>query len=118
MQIEAGMAAVTAVQEMLLQCVRGTIRVFPGVPARWREVSFARMRTEGAFLVSARRVGGRTAEVRIESEAGGPLRIQNNIAPQVALTHRGEKRLVSGDCIEVETRAGDVVLLRPAASPR
>jgi hypothetical protein len=63
-------------------------------------------------------VGGRTAEVRIESEAGGPLRIQNNIAPQVALTHRGEKRLVSGDCIEVETRAGDVVLLRPAASPR
>ena len=113
MQIEAGMAAITAVQEMLLQCVKGTIRVMPGVPERWRDVSYVGMRTEGAFLISARKRDGKIERVRIVSEAGGPLRIEHNMDGKVDV-QRGEAVYSTGaGVVELDTRPGDVITLRP-----
>jgi alpha-L-fucosidase 2 len=79
MQLDASMGAVNAIQEMLLHTVRGPLTVFPAVPQIWQQsVSFERMRTEGAFLVSAEMVEGHIVSVEIVSEKGATLRLANN----------------------------------------
>jgi alpha-L-fucosidase 2 len=93
--LEGNFAFAAGVQEMLLQSHSGIIRVFPAVPASWRDVSFENLRAQGAFLVSARKANGKLKEVRVISEKGGRLRIRLN------------DRL-----IERDTRPGQVVVLR------
>jgi hypothetical protein len=70
--IETPLAAAQAIHELLLQSWGGTIRVFPALPAAWRDVSFRTLRAEGGFLVSALRQDGETTMVRVTSEAGEP----------------------------------------------
>jgi len=111
MQIEAGMAAITAVQEMLLQTVKGVIRLFPGVPNHWKKVSFDGMRAEGAFLVSAERKGGKTLKVEILSEKGSPLKIENSLGEGVLVSHSGRAEVVSGSIIELDTDPRETIRL-------
>lgn len=68
MTLEGNFAAAAAVQEMLLQSYGGQIRIFPAVPASWDNVSFEKLRAEGAFLVSAERRAGKTKAVYIYAE--------------------------------------------------
>ena len=68
--IETPLSAATSMQELFLQDRGGTLRVFPAMPATWRDAAFDRLRADGAFLVSGVRRDGRTAWVRIESLAG------------------------------------------------
>jgi alpha-L-fucosidase 2 len=62
---------------MLLQSHNGIIRVFPAVPADWKDISFENLRTEGAFLVSATRKRGRVGSITIRSERGGVARVKS-----------------------------------------
>ncbi len=73
--LEGNFAAAAAIQEMLLQSYSGSLHIFPAVPAAWQDVAFDTLRAEGAFLVSARREGGRTTWVRITAERGGACRL-------------------------------------------
>lgn len=73
--LEGNFAFASAIQEMLLQSHTGVIRVFPAVPADWKNVSFANLRTMGAFLVSAKRVEGRLHHIDVFSEKGGTFRL-------------------------------------------
>ncbi|MEN6334342.1 MAG: glycoside hydrolase family 95-like protein, partial [Phycisphaerales bacterium] len=75
--LEGNFAAAAGVQEMLLQSYSGTIRVFPAIPATWRDASFKGLRAEGAFVVSAERKNGRVQSVEIAAEAGGLLRLED-----------------------------------------
>ncbi|MBP7051301.1 MAG: glycoside hydrolase N-terminal domain-containing protein [Phycisphaerae bacterium] len=75
--LEGNFAASAGVQEMLLQSYSGTIRLFPAVPASWRDASFRGLRAEGAFVVSAIRKDGLVQSVQITAEAGGLLRLEN-----------------------------------------
>jgi alpha-L-fucosidase 2 len=75
--LEGNFAAAAGLQEMLLQSYSGTIRVFPALPASWKDASFKTLRAEGAFLVSARRKDGVTQQVEILAEKGGTLRIES-----------------------------------------
>ena len=81
--IESTLGLLNIVQDMLIQSWSdpaaegpGPIRIFPAVPAAWRDVTFHNLRAEGAFLVSARRAAGQTRWVRIESLAGEPCRVR------------------------------------------
>jgi hypothetical protein len=65
---------------MLLQSWNEAIHIFPALPESWRECSFYQLRAEGAFIVSARRQGGKTAWIRIESETSAPCRLKTDIA--------------------------------------
>ena len=56
--LEGNFAFAAGIQEMLLQSHTGMIRVFPAVPAAWKDAAFSSLRAQGAFLVSARRVDG------------------------------------------------------------
>jgi hypothetical protein len=75
--LEGNFIAMDAVHEMLLQYESKDVHVFPSVPTAWADVSFERLRAAGGWVVSARRVGGRTVEVEITSEHGGELRVAN-----------------------------------------
>src|SRR5262249_27188351 len=99
--IETPLSAATSLQEMLLQSWGGKLRVFPAIPKSWPDVSFATLRGEGAFLVSAVRHEGKTAWVRIESLAGEPCRIV------VSDWSKAVIRETSPDAKAVVTAAGD-----------
>jgi alpha-L-fucosidase 2 len=74
--IETPLSGARTLQDILLTSWGGTIRIFPGVPDAWKDVTFHNLRAEGAFLVSAQRRGGQTQMVRIESLAGEPCRVK------------------------------------------
>lgn len=95
--LEGNFAFAAGVQEMLLQSHTGIVRVFPAIPADWKDVAFHNLRAMGGFLVSAERKDGQVVRLRIYSEQGGPLRI---VLPG------------SGEVQQVDTRAGELVVLK------
>jgi alpha-L-fucosidase 2 len=84
--LEGNFLAMQAVQEMLLQSwsptpgIRDTevIRIFPAVPAQWRDVSFTDLRAEGGLRVSARRENGAAVWLRIVAGRDSVVRIRDN----------------------------------------
>ncbi len=120
--IETPLGAAATLQEMLLQDWGGAIRVFHGTPSTWKDASFDRLRTDGAFLVSAVRRNGRTAWVRIQSLAGQPCRVVVDDWRSVVIRSRSGTRVTLGSAkggdVAVEIPAGGwVVLAEDATSP-
>jgi alpha-L-fucosidase 2 len=81
--LEGNFAFASGLQEMLLQSHTGVVRLFPAIPASWNDVSFDKMRAEGAFLVSAIYENGQLKKVVITSEKGGRLKLFNNFSGPV-----------------------------------
>lgn len=73
--LEGNFAFAAGVQEMLLQSHTGIIRIFPAIPANWQDVSFEKLRAQGAVLVSATRKAGRLQTVELFPEQGGQVRL-------------------------------------------
>jgi len=109
MQMDAGMGAVTAIIELLVQCRRDSIAVLPAIPSRWRDFQFDGIRTEGAFLVGATVRGGRVVEVRVKSLAGAPLRLAHGMGDAVLADGR---RLDGGLFVTGTTPGQELVLAR------
>ncbi|MFF2639522.1 Tat pathway signal sequence domain protein [Streptomyces niveus] len=86
--IETPLSAAQSVHDMVCQSWGGVLRVFPAVPAAWRELVVHDFRTEGAFLLSAVREEGRTRWVRITSEAGAPCVVRHGIEGPVDVRDR------------------------------
>jgi alpha-L-fucosidase 2 len=74
--LEGNFAFAAGLQEMLLQSYAGFIEIFPAVPSEWKDISFEDLRTEGAFLISAKKVGGEVTDVKIISEKGGSTKLK------------------------------------------
>lgn len=112
--LEGNFAFAAAIQEMLLQSHTGVIRVFPAVPTSWRDVSFDFLRAEGAFLISATKMAGRIVEVRIRSENGGKLRLEDPFTEGgygISGAAAGSVRS-AGSIIEGDLRPGDEIKLK------
>ena len=62
------------VNECLLQSVRNRIRVFPCWPAD-KDATFAGLRAQGGFIVSAELKAGKVVKLEVVSTAGGTLRL-------------------------------------------
>ncbi|MDR1602303.1 MAG: hypothetical protein LBS42_07745, partial [Tannerella sp.] len=73
--LEGNFAFAAGIHEMLIQSHTGVVRLFPAIPASWKDVSFERLRTVGAFLVSAQLKDGNVSSIAVESEKGGILRL-------------------------------------------
>jgi hypothetical protein len=119
--IETPLSAARSIQDILLTSWGSTIRVFPGVGKSWPDVTFHKLRTEGGFLVSAVRRGGKTQWIRIESLAGEPCRVKCDMADFGALSITSRdimlKKLGNG-VTEVDLRKGEwVLLVSPSARP-
>jgi len=101
--LEGNFAAAAGLQEMLIQSYSGTIRLFPAIPATWKDASFKTLRAEGAFLVSAERKGGSTQSVELVAEKGGLLRIENPFGD-------ADYRADGVDAGDIRTDGGDLVV--------
>ncbi|MDA0194394.1 MAG: hypothetical protein O2887_04860 [Bacteroidetes bacterium] len=75
--LEGNFAFASGLQEMLIQSHTGIVHIFPAVPAEWKDLSFDQLRTEGAFLISAKRENGKVVKVEIRAEKEGTLKLRN-----------------------------------------
>jgi hypothetical protein len=77
--IESPLSFATSLHDMMLQSWGGIINVFPASPKRWKDVSFHKLRTQGAFLVTSKKVSGNTEFVFIKSLKGNPCKVKVDI---------------------------------------
>jgi len=116
--VETPLSAVESINYLLLQSWGGVIRVFPAVPARWKDATFHNLRTEGAFLVSAEMKNGVIGNVTLRSEAGKPCTIANPWKGQslVVRNENGQKVETTrvGNQFTFATQAGETYTLQPA----
>ncbi|MBS1577279.1 MAG: glycoside hydrolase N-terminal domain-containing protein [Bacteroidetes bacterium] len=75
--LEGNFAFAQGVHELLLQSRNGYIEIFPAVPADWKNVSFKNLRSEGAFIISAKKENGIPSEIKITAEKGGILKMKH-----------------------------------------
>ncbi len=92
----------------------GPIRLFPAVPSEWPDIEFHNLRTEGAFLVSAKRSRGITEWIHIKSLAGEPCRVKLDLPEGMAVTSEEELQLteIAPGLYRVGIGKGEDVLLR------
>lgn len=114
--LEGNFAAMQVAQEMLLQSWSPTpgrndtevIRLFPAVPWRWHNVSFADLRAEGGHRVSARRENNATTSFTVVAGKDGVVRIRDNFGGlEPAWSVSGVLKI--GGNFEVDLLEGDVV---------
>jgi hypothetical protein len=107
-------AAAHAVGELLVQSAGDILRVFPAWPAD-QDARFTRLRAQGGFLVSGEVKGGAMEAVRIESTAGGRLRILNPWPGEAVLAMREgkavEARPDARGVLEIPTGRGETVTI-------
>ena len=112
--METPLHGATAMQEMLLQSWGGRLRVFPAVPEEWSDVQVHQLRGEGAYLVSARRERGKTQWVLIQSEAGGRVEVDPQLADAQWIASKGAKVGKDGKGVYgLQTSPGDWVMFWP-----
>jgi hypothetical protein len=102
------------INEMLLQTHAGVMRVFPVWP-KDQPARFGRLRTHGAFLVSAAFRDGQVESLLIESDKGRECVLQNPW-PGKPLTLRrdgGILETIVGETVRFKTQVGESVALEP-----
>jgi len=118
--IETPLSGAQSIHDMLCQSWGGVIRIFPAVPAAWREVALHDFRTEGAFQVSAVRRRGVTQFVRVRSLAGEPCRIRHGLPgrPVVESAHGRPPRWrdLGGGTIEIDLAKGHEAIIRSSGT--
>jgi alpha-L-fucosidase 2 len=108
--IETPLSAARTLQDMVIQSWGDKIRVFPGIPDAWKDLTFHNLRAEGAFLVSASRKDGKTEWVRVQSLAGEPCRVKTDMAD---VASDRELKSVGDGVVEIQLAIGDSALLYP-----
>ncbi len=116
--IESPLSFATCIHDMLLQSWGGKIRVFPAAPKVWGDVAFKDFRTQGAFLVSAKKKGGVTQFVQVKSLAGSPCFVQPGIPkPDICINGVPAKKkqveVLAGGMYQIELAKGDSVTFTP-----
>lgn len=106
------------VNEMLCNAHQGILRVFK----QWdgTNASFAKIRVEGAFLVSGELKDGIIGPVTIVSERGRPCTIENPWKGKRILLHsdRSKSQILFGDRITFKTSPGETIILTPESSQK
>lgn len=104
--LEGNMAFASGVQEMLIQSHRGMIEIFPAIPNEWQDVSFKDLRTEGAFLVSAVRKGGKVVSIDVMPTEGGLFRLSTTAAGEAMDIKGGHMIDTKNGVLEIQTTKG------------
>lgn len=116
MQMDAAMATVTAILELLVQSRGDTIHVLERLPKRWRDFTFSGIRTEGAFFVGADVIRGKVRSISVRAEKGGTLRLRHPLGDR-AIVRKNEKSLPApGPTLEVELAPGEEIVLAESGS--
>jgi hypothetical protein len=99
--LELGGVLMTALNEMLLQSHDGIIRIFPAMPAEWRDAAF-QLRAVGAFMVTGEMRNGEVQPYLIESLNGSechtevpwPLGVVKDIGTGRLVAQQGDRLAV------------------------
>lgn len=92
MQLDGTMGAATALLEMLILEKGGIVKLFQGIPEKWRDVSFKNICLPGGFRISAERKGGRICHLHVKSRFGGKLKIEvEGQIKELDFQHREER---------------------------
>lgn len=110
--LEGNMAFAAGVQEMLIQSHRGYIEIFPAIPSAWSDVSFNKLRAQGAFVVSAVRKDGVLAHVEVIAEAGGEMLIKNPFKTHDLAVSGADAFKIADGFIEIQSKKGQKVTLK------
>lgn len=90
-QLEGTMGAATAVYEMLAHVYSGVLKIFPAVPAKWKDVSFSRLHLSGGLIVSGRKKNGEVAEITIKGGKSPVKTVIDVPGTRQMLLKRGDK---------------------------
>ncbi len=90
-QLDGTMGCASAIYEMLVHTHSGVTKVFPGVPGKWRDVSFSNIRLPGPFSVSASKENGSIKDVVIESLGGTEMRLDISGVEEMTLEKNGQQ---------------------------
>jgi len=74
--LEGNFAFASGLQDMLIQSHAGYIEIMPALPASWANCSFTQLRTEGAFLVDAKKENGVLNTINVKATVDGHLKIK------------------------------------------
>lgn len=105
-------AVPSCINEMLLQGYEGMIRVFPAWPAAM-DASFEKLRTHGAFIVSAEKKNGVVNFIKILSEKGRACTIENPWNKKMTISSNGKiiKPAINGNDYTFLTKAGATYMI-------
>ena len=105
--LEGNFAFASGIQEMLIQSHTGVVKLFPAIPADWKDLSFTKLRTYGAFLVSAEMKNGAVSNIEIIAEKGGKLVLESPFKGKEFKTDF--KYEMDGSNLVFETKPGEVI---------
>lgn len=115
---ESPISSSRAMLDMLIQSWGGTIRVFPAMPAAWKDASFYNLRTEGAFLITAMRKEGKTQFIHIKSLAGAACIIQTDLQGLVKLMGPASAKMKQQQGrIELTLKKGEEAIIYTGEQP-
>ena len=115
---ESPVSASRSMLDMLLQDWGGTLRIFPAMPASWKDASFHDLLAQGGFLVSGVRKEGATQFIRILSLAGRVCRIKANFIGEVHLAGPMSAGLRQNKgFIELDLKKGEEAVLYSGKKP-
>ena len=109
--LEGNFAFAKGIQEMLLQSHKGFIEIFPAIPQSWKDVSFTKLRTEGAFLISAKKENGVIDAVKIFSEKGGLMRLKLPFKTFYVMDIK-KKYLLKEGVLEIKMKQGEEITVK------
>ena len=75
--LEAEFCFNDAIQEMLMQEHEGYLELLPAIPRAWRSLSFKKLRTHGALLVSLKLRGGKITSLEFAAKRDMTLKIKD-----------------------------------------
>jgi len=109
--LEGNFAFAQGIHEMLLQSNNGYIEIFPAVPASWQNIAFNTLRTEGAFLVSAKKENGIIEEVMVRATVAGEMKLK---LPFKTFFIAGSKKLykVDGEILKLMMKKGESIIIK------
>lgn len=124
--LEGNFLACAAVHEMLIQSWNarpgsggeGTIRIFPAMPWKWHDASFANLIAEGGHRVSATWENNATTWFQVVAARDGEVRIRDNFGGRPLAWNRAVKK--DGADFVFKVKAKDIIaatLPKPAAYP-
>lgn len=111
--IETPLAFARILQEMLMTSHGDMIRVFPGTPSGWKDITFAHLRAEGAFLVSASKVNGQTRFIQVKSLAGEPCKIKTGYTGVIKIAGINDKafKYLGDGIVQLTLQKGETATL-------
>lgn len=110
--LEGNFAFASSLQEMLIQSNSGIIELFPAVPPEWKDISFKKLRAEGAFLVDAVFSDGLLNKVVIYSEKGGKVKVKNTFKNKKCICNKKiNPDILYNEVIEIKMEPKERIVL-------